>query len=83
MQLALLLVTLSACALVFMSWDKRQAKVHRRRIPEAVLIAVAVLGGSPGILLGMGLFRHKTRKPLFFIGVPAVLLGQVFLLYLI
>ncbi len=56
------LVSINALALLLYGYDKRQAVVGRTRIPELVLHAAALCGGSPGALLGQGLFRHKTRK---------------------
>ncbi len=41
--------------------DKRKAKKHRFRTPEAVLLGLGFFGGSVGALLGMNLFRHKTK----------------------
>ena len=58
-------------------FDKYQAKVHRERIPEAALMGLAAVGGSIGALAGMKLFRHKIRKPKFYIGVPVILAGQI------
>ena len=43
-----------------------------RRIPESTLIALAVIGGGPGALLGMTVFRHKTQKKKFTRTVPAL-----------
>ena len=56
-------------------------KKHRWRIPESVLLVSAALGGSLGALLGMWLFRHKTRKAKFFVTVPLLLAAQCALLY--
>jgi uncharacterized membrane protein YsdA (DUF1294 family) len=56
------LVSANALAFALYGYDKRQAVVGRTRIPELVLHATALCGGSPGALLGQGLFRHKTRK---------------------
>ena len=56
------LVSINALALALYGYDKRQAAAGRTRIPELVLHAAALCGGSPGALLGQSLFRHKTRK---------------------
>lgn len=60
--------------------DKSKAKAGQWRIPEAHLIFLAVIGGSVGALLGMRVFHHKTRKPKFYIGVPAILIVQIILI---
>ena len=57
--------------------DKGKAKKGAWRIPERVLLLLAVLGGSIGALLGMIIFHHKTKKPKFYIGVPAILIIEV------
>ena len=56
--------------------DKLKAVNHWWRIPEWVLLGLAVAGGSVGAYLGMQVFRHKTLKPLFRFGVPVILLVQ-------
>ncbi len=57
--------------------DKRRAKIPgARRVPEKTLFALALLLGSPGALLGMLVFRHKTRHWCFRFGIPAILLAQ-------
>ena len=60
--------------------DKWNAKHGLRRIPEKILLGIAVTGGSIGAYVGMQLFRHKIRKPKFYIGVPVILAVQVVLL---
>ena len=72
------LLLINALALLFMCLDKQFAKLHKRRIPEAVLLGTALSGGSVG--LGMALFHHKTRKPKFYLTVPLLLAAQLFLL---
>lgn len=73
------LLTINAVGFVIMLADKRKAQKNQWRIPEATLITVALLGGSVGSLAGMRLFRHKTRKPKFYIGIPLILAAQLIL----
>lgn len=59
--------------------DKFKASHQKWRIRESTLFLCAALGGSVGALLGMHHFHHKTRKPAFAAGIPAILLVQVIL----
>ena len=60
--------------------DKLKAKRGKWRIPESMLLTLAVVGGSIGALLGMLVFRHKTKHKKFTIGVPLIIAAQVALL---
>ena len=71
------LLLINAAGILFMRADKRKALKKLWRIPESVLIGIAVIGGSAGIIAGMRLFRHKTMKDKFAIGVPVILVLQV------
>lgn len=73
------LVTINAVGFLIMLADKEKAKKHLWRIPEATLLTVAALGGSIGSLAGMKVFHHKTKKPKFYIGIPAILVLQILL----
>ena len=79
--LLLYLILINATGLLLMLADKRRAVKKRWRIPEATLLFVAVIGGSLGSLIGMYLFRHKTRHLKFSAGLPVILILQVLLLY--
>lgn len=68
--------TVSALAFLLFGWDKLMARLGRRRIPEAALLGACLCGGAFGGLLGMYLFRHKTRKSVFRILVPLFFLLQ-------
>ncbi len=72
-------------AFVLMGFDKgRSRKQHNaQRLPEGVLFFSAGLFGSLGIYLGMLLFRHKTKKWYFQIGIPLLLLQNLATLYLL
>ena len=67
------LLIINAVGFLLMLVDKWKAKNKRWRIPEATLLGVAALGGSVGSLLGMHIFRHKTRHPRFSLGIPLML----------
>ena len=60
--------------------DKRKAIKGEWRTPEKNLIAAAVMG-APGALLGMIVFRHKIRKPKFYIGVPVILMIEAVIVF--
>lgn len=77
--IALLLI--NAAGFLLMHLDKQKARRHRRRISEATLFTVAALGGSLGVWAGMYAFRHKTLHRSFTWGIPAILLGQLLLVY--
>ena len=71
------LLIINAAGFLFMLADKRRAVKGLWRIPEKTLLAIALVGGSIGSILGMNLLRHKTKKPLFFIGLPVILALQI------
>lgn len=76
-------VILNLNAFAFYGIDKRKAIKNIWRIPEKTLHLVGFLGGI-GALLGMQLFRHKTKHMSFMILVPIyALLNGVFIGYLI
>ena len=41
--------------------DKLKAKANAWRVPEKVLLLMSFLGGAVGGVLGMKVFRHKTK----------------------
>lgn len=71
------LLGINLAGLLSMAIDKRRARNHRWRIPEKTLFLIAALGGSIGSILGMLLFRHKTRHLSFCLGMPLILALQV------
>ena len=77
------LIIINAAGFLFMLIDKHRAQENMWRIPERTLMAVTLIGGSFGTLLGMNLFRHKTKKDKFRIGIPMILSVQILLVVLI
>ncbi len=57
--------------------DKRRAGLGERRVPEAVLLGLALVGGSPAAAVAMLILRHKTRKASFLLKFAAVVALQV------
>lgn len=72
------LLLINAAGFLLMLIDKWKARHNRWRIPEATLMWVAALGGSVGSLLGMYTVRHKTKHPKFTVGIPLILVVQIF-----
>lgn len=52
---------MSLTAFALYGADKRKAKKGAWRISEKALLLTSVFGGAIGGLLGMSLFRHKTK----------------------
>ena len=57
--------------------DKYKAKKGRWRISEAILLLMAVIGGSIGAWAGMRLWHHKTMHKKFKYGIPIIIILQV------
>ena len=79
--LALWIAALSLLLFACMGADKRRAQCGRWRIPEKRLFLFAALGGAVGGLLGMYLFRHKTKHWYFVVGFWALFALQGAALY--
>ena len=75
------LAAVNVAAFALYGIDKYKARRGLWRIPEAVLLFAAAVGGSAGALLGMRVFHHKTKKPRFFIGVPVMLFLHLLILW--
>ena len=56
------LISINIISFILMFIDKRKAIHNKWRIPESTLLLTSIIGGFIGIILGMHLFKHKTRK---------------------
>ena len=75
--LCIYLLAVNLLLFALMGIDKWKAKRGAWRVPEKTLFLTAALGGSIGGILGMKVFRHKTRHNSFKYGFPAILLAQL------
>ena len=77
-----LINVLSFCILAA---DKRKSirGNGKRRTSEGKLFFMATLFGSVGVYLGMLVFRHKTKKWYFQLGVPLLMLQNFATLYVL
>lgn len=85
LALALLawVAALSLAALALCVADKARARRGARRVRERTLLGLALVGGSPGLLLGMVVARHKTRKAGFLAPLALILLAQAAAVWLL
>lgn len=82
--LSAFVISTSLAEFVLCGYDKSVAQSGGGlRVPEVVLILGALCGGTPGLLLGMHLFRHKTQKPSFQIMLLVIVTLQLAALYVV
>jgi len=67
MVIRIYLITINIITFLVYGLDKKLAKEHRRRISEKSLLSLGIIGGALGGLIGMEVFRHKTKKGYFYI----------------
>lgn len=76
-NIVLYLLAINLIAFLAMGIDKWKAKMGAWRIPEQTLLSLVFLGGGIGGIAGMYTFRHKTKKPRFYIGFPMILILEI------
>ena len=79
--LIMYLVVINFITLAAFAIDKIAAIEGRSRIRIVTLLGLAFIGGSLGGLIAMYLFRHKIRKDYFTVGIPMIMLMQVFVIF--
>lgn len=73
---AIYLAAINVATFVVYGVDKLKARRGRRRISEAALLLLALLGGSLGAWLGMKAWHHKTLHKRFSYGIPLMMVCQ-------
>lgn len=71
------LIGINGISFLVYGLDKWKARNKKYRISEKMLLLLAAIGGSIGAYVGMQIFRHKTQKAKFYLGVPAIILLQI------
>ena len=59
--------------------DKAAATTGKNRTPEVTFLLLAALGGFPALFAGFNIFKHKRKKPSFFIPMWGLFIVQVLL----
>lgn len=75
------IVFVSLLAVLLTVIDKRNARLHRRRVRERSLFVTALFGGSAAMYITMRILRHKTLHKRFMLGLPLIFLLQCAALY--
>ena len=78
-NIILYLVAINAIGFLAMFIDKEKAKKGKWRIKENTLLVITLLGGGIGTIAGMYTFRHKTKKMIFVIGFPVIVVAEIIL----
>jgi len=78
------LVAINLIAFLIMLVDKiKSVNSNTQRISEGMMFFLAAAFGSLGVYLGMFIFRHKTQKWYFLIGIPLLIVQNAAIAYLI
>ena len=78
--IAILVVIVNAAAFALFMLDKHCAQERLRRVPESMLLFVALAGGSAGAIAGQQYWRHKTQKEPFRTILFAIAASHILLL---
>lgn len=78
------LIFINIVTLLLFIIDKRKAIKKKWRISELTLLTSSFIGGSIGAMIGMYMFRHKTKHWKFIILIPlSMILHVVLFIYFI
>jgi len=78
------LVVINFTTFLIMLIDKNKStKSGAERISEGMMFFMATIFGSIGIYAGMFVFRHKTKKWYFLIGMPLLIIQNIAFLYVL
>ena len=81
--LLIYVVIVSLIEIAVTAIDKINAKKHKRRVPESDLMLIGALGGSVLMFVTMLVIHHKTKHLKFMLGLPAIIILQAAVAFLI
>ena len=76
------LLAINLYGIFVMYSDKKKSKKRQWRTPESTIFTIALAFGALGVFIGMRLFRHKTKHKKFVIGIPLILLAELFIFFM-
>ena len=71
------LIFINILNFILFGFDKYKAKKKKERIRNTTLLGLSILGGSIGALIGMYIFRHKTKTWYYKYTIPIMLIIQI------
>lgn len=75
------LLIINIVTLIAFALDKIYSIEGHKRIRISILLFLSFIGGSVGALLAMYIFRHKTKQDYFTVGVPLIIIMQLFCIF--
>ena len=76
-MLLIYLIVVNIIGFLIMLIDKKKAEKGKWRIQEKTIFIVTLLGGGIGTISGMYIFRHKTKKLQFTVGLPVITILEI------
>ncbi len=74
------LIIINVLSFIVMGIDKHNAIKNKYRVSEKSLFILSIFGGAIGTLIAMFIFRHKIRKKAFIIGIPLIIIIELYFL---
>ena len=74
--LVIYLIIINIITFIIFGLDKYFAIKNKFRVSEATLFCLCIIGGSFLGFVGMKVFRHKTKKSYFRIGIPLIMIVE-------
>ena len=74
------LIVINIITFIIFGLDKYYDIKNKFRVSEATLFCLCIIGGSFLGFVGMKVFRHKTKKIYFRIGVPLIMILEAILI---